>query len=276
LQHQDGHSHLLAAAIPNLLAYDPAYAYELVVIIQDGLRRMFTEQEPIWYYLTMYNETYPQPAMPERAAEGIVKGMYRLPGLKAETETSTPQAQLLGSGPLLREVLRAREILAEQFDVAADVWSVTSYKELRRDALAVARWNLLHPEQEPRVSHVQQCLEPTEGPVVAVSDYLRLVPEQIFQNGPAVADQAHISRIAEPDAGPIAVDPDAAGLAGFGQEFDVGETAADDDQRITATHDILRDRRAQQTNPAGTVGVIVGHDGLSQQGLGDGGPRDFR
>src|SRR5262249_52741266 len=182
LQHQDGHSHLLVSVVPNLKAYDPAYAYELVVIIQDGLQRMYRDQEPVFYYLTMYNETYPQPAMPEGTAEGILKGMYRLASQSAHAaapKDSAMRPQLLGSGPILREVLRAEKILAEDFGVYGDVWSVTSYSELRREALAVDRWNLLHPGQEPRKCYVEECLGGTKGPVVAASDYIRAVPEQI-------------------------------------------------------------------------------------------------
>ncbi len=179
LQHQDGHSHLLAAAVPNLVAYDPAYAYELAVIIQDGLRRMYQEQESIFYYVTMYNETYPQPAMPEGVTEGILKGMYPLSRRAVKGPFAKLRPQLLGSGPILREVLRAQEILAERFTIGSDVWSVTSYKELRRDALAAERWNLLHPDQAPRTCYVQECLGANAGPVIAATDYLRLVPEQI-------------------------------------------------------------------------------------------------
>jgi pyruvate dehydrogenase E1 component len=177
LQHQDGHSHLLATTVPNLLAYDPAFAYELAVIIQNGLERMYQRQEAIFYYLTMYNETYPQPAMPAGSADAILKGMYRLQSRDTKRAKSRPQ--LLGSGPILREVLRAQDLLAERFNIGSDVWSVTSYKELRRDALAVERWNLFHPDRPPRVSHAQECLAQTDGPVIAVSDYMRLVVEQI-------------------------------------------------------------------------------------------------
>ena len=182
LQHQDGHSHLLASVVPNLRSYDPAYAYELVVIIQDGLRRMYNEQEPIFYYLTIYNETYPQPAMPDGVIDGILKGMYPLQspsGTAMALKDSGVRPQLLGSGPILREVLRARQILAESFGIHSDVWSVTSYTELRREALAVERWNLLHPGEEPRRCYVEECLGGAKGPVVAASDYLRAVPEQI-------------------------------------------------------------------------------------------------
>jgi pyruvate dehydrogenase E1 component len=182
LQHQDGHSHLMAATVPNLLAYDPAYAYEVAVIVREGLARMFERQEAVLYYLTLYNEVYPMPAMPEGAEEGILKGMYRVDG----TPEPGRRVQLLGSGPLLREALRARSILAERYDVSADVWSVTSYKELRRDALAVERANLKQPGARPQRSYLERALDGIDGPFVAVSDYMRLVPEQIarFLPGP--------------------------------------------------------------------------------------------
>jgi pyruvate dehydrogenase E1 component len=179
LQHQDGHSQLLAATVPNLLAYDPAYAYELAVIIHDGLRRMYAVQEAVFYYITMYNEKYPQPAMPPGAEAGILRGMYRLRSRNAAGDLKTFRPQLLGSGPILREVLAAQDLLADSFHIGSDVWSVTSYQQLRRDALSAERWNLLHPDQKPRQCYVAQCLQDQPGPVVAASDYLRLVPEQI-------------------------------------------------------------------------------------------------
>jgi pyruvate dehydrogenase E1 component len=179
LQHQDGHSHLLAATVPNVCAYDPAYAYEVAVIVQDGLRRMYAEGEVLIYYLTLYNETYPQPALPDGdrsdVVQGIVKGMYRLEGRDGDKG----RVQLLGSGPILREALRAAEILADRYGVGSDVWSVTSYKELRREAMEVERDNRLHPEREPRRSYLEEVTRRLEGPFVAVSDYMRLVPEQI-------------------------------------------------------------------------------------------------
>jgi pyruvate dehydrogenase E1 component len=186
LQHQDGHSQLVAGTVPNLVAYDPAYAYEVAVIVRDGLARMFERQEALLYYLTLYNEVYPMPAMPEGVEEGIVKGMYRL---TTRSRKRRGGVQLLGSGPLVREALRARQILAERYDVAAEVWSVTSYNVLRRDALAVERWNLRHPGRTPRHSYLDATLEGVAGPFVAVSDYLRLVPEQIarFLPGPLTA-----------------------------------------------------------------------------------------
>lgn len=186
LQHQDGHSHVLAASVPNLLAYDPAFAYELAVIIQDGFRRMYHEQEAIFYYITMYNEKYLQPAMPAGAETGILRGMYRL-NVPEGKGKSKVRPQLLGSGPILREVLRAQQLLAEEFDVASDVWSVTSYKELRREALTTERWNRLHPDQKPRRSYVQECLDTDAGPVIAASDYMCLVPEHIARWLPSMS-----------------------------------------------------------------------------------------
>jgi len=177
LQHQDGHSHLLASGVPTLLTYDPAFAYELAVIILDGIRRMYERGEDIFYYITVYNEKYPMPEMPAGVEEAILKGMYlfrpRPPEMKG------PGVRLLGSGPLLLEALRARELLRDRFGVAADVWSVTSYKELRREALAVERWNRLHPAEPPRVPWVAQQFDGSDEPVVAVTDYVRSVPEMI-------------------------------------------------------------------------------------------------
>jgi pyruvate dehydrogenase E1 component len=176
LQHQDGHSHLLASAIPTLLTYDPAYGYEIAVIIRDGLRRLYAEGEEYFYYLTLYNESYPMPPMPEGAEEGILKGLYKLkPGEKGKKL----KAHIFGSGPILREALRAQEILAERFDVAADVWSATSYKLLRGEALNVMRWNMLHPTARPKKSYLESVLAREKGPFVAVSDYMKMVPDQI-------------------------------------------------------------------------------------------------
>lgn len=177
LQHQDGHSHILASAIPTLLTYDPAFAYELAVIVRDGLRRMYAEGEEIFYYLTLYNENYPMLEMPPGAEEGILKGLYKLrPAKKGKRH----KAHIFGSGALLREALRAQEILADRFDVSADVWSATSYKLLRGDAVRAKRWNTLHPEAPPRKSYVESLLEKEEGVFVAVSDYMKMVPDQIY------------------------------------------------------------------------------------------------
>jgi pyruvate dehydrogenase E1 component len=176
LQHDDGHSHVLFSVVPNVRAYDPAFAYEVAVIIKDGLRAMIERGEDVFYYLTLYNENYEMPAMPEGAEEGIVRGIYLL----RRADGELPQrAQLLGSGAILREALRASDILAERFGVAADVWSVTSYQQLRADALEVERWNRLHPGEAARVPYVAAQLEDAPGPVVAASDYLKLLPDMI-------------------------------------------------------------------------------------------------
>lgn len=177
LQHEDGHSHVLAATVPNLMAYDPAYAYETAVIVQDGLRRMFLENESIFYYLTLYNEDYAMPAMPAGAPEGILRGMHQVAA--RDVPNSKARVQLLGSGPILRQVMAAHEILAEDYKIASDVWSVTSYKELRRDALEIERWNMLHPTHKARTCYVEEMLSGADGPFVAASDYMHLVPEQI-------------------------------------------------------------------------------------------------
>ncbi|TIC83239.1 pyruvate dehydrogenase (acetyl-transferring), homodimeric type [Nocardioides sp. GY 10113] len=176
LQHEDGHSHLQAAMIPNCVAYDPTYSYELAVIVADGLRRMYAEQEDVFYYLTLMNENYEHPAMPEGAEEGILKGMYLLRPGKGR---GAAKVTLLGSGTILREVLAAADLLASDFKVKADVWSAPSFTELRRDGLATERWNTLHPLEEPRTSYVEQCLGDTAGPVVAATDYMKSYADQI-------------------------------------------------------------------------------------------------
>ena len=176
LQHQDGHSLVLSSTTPTLATYDPAFTYELAVIIADGMRRMYAEGEDLFYYLSLYNENYPMPAMPAQAEEGILKGLYKFrPGAGKLPH----QAHLLGSGPILREALRAQEILAERFDVSADVWSATSYKLLRNDALRTRRWNVLHPAEPPRKCFVEQTFSNEKGPFIAVSDNMKLVPDQI-------------------------------------------------------------------------------------------------
>jgi pyruvate dehydrogenase E1 component len=175
LQHQDGHSHVLSSTVPTCLSYDPAYVYELAVILQDGIRRMYQENEPIFYYITMYNEDYAMPAMPEGVREGIVRGIYRFQAAASGKAT----AQLFGSGPILNEIVRAQGILAEKYSVSCDVWSVTSYNELRREALGVERWNRLHPSQPEKVPYILQVLEGAEGPIVAASDYMKMVPDQL-------------------------------------------------------------------------------------------------
>ncbi|MEE2672530.1 MAG: pyruvate dehydrogenase (acetyl-transferring), homodimeric type [Myxococcota bacterium] len=175
LQHQDGHSHILSATIPNCISYDPAFAYELAVIVQDGLRRMVVEHEDVFYYLTVMNEKYTQPPMPAGAEAGILKGMYPI----RKSELAGPRVQLLGSGTILREVLAAAAMLEQDFGVAGDVFSVTSFTELRRDGLEAERWNMLHPDEEPRLGYVERQLARQPGPVVAASDYMRSFADQI-------------------------------------------------------------------------------------------------
>jgi pyruvate dehydrogenase E1 component len=177
LQHQDGNSQALALAYPNCLTYDPAFAYELAVIIEEGIRRMYVDQESIFYYLTVMNEQYEMPEMPEGSREGILRGLYRF---RPASKPKAPlRAQLLGSGAILPEVIKAQEILESQYQVAADVWSVTSYGELYRDGHACERWNMLHPTAQPRVPYVTQCLKDAPGVLVAASDYLKALPDAI-------------------------------------------------------------------------------------------------
>jgi pyruvate dehydrogenase E1 component len=186
LQHEDGHSHLLAATIPNCVSYDPTYAHEVAVIIQDGLRRMFSEQEDVFYYLTLMNENYVHPGLPENRRDDVVEGIRRGMYLLHSTEGSGPRVQLMGSGTILREVEAAAELLASDWDVAADIWSATSFTELARDGQDVERWNLLHPSEPQRISWVAERLdERPAGPVVAATDYMRAFAEQIRAYVPA-------------------------------------------------------------------------------------------
>ncbi|MDI1298934.1 pyruvate dehydrogenase (acetyl-transferring), homodimeric type [Methylotenera sp.] len=175
LQHEDGHSHLMSATIPNCVSYDPTFAYELAVIIQEGLRRMVQNQEDVYYYITLMNENYTHPEMPKDSAEGILKGMYSFSKSKAKGL----KVQLMGSGVILREVIAAGELLEKDWGVSADVWSVTSFTELRREGIDAERQNLLNPEAKPRLSYVAQCLEKAEGPVIASTDYMRSFADQI-------------------------------------------------------------------------------------------------
>ncbi|NJO56495.1 MAG: pyruvate dehydrogenase (acetyl-transferring), homodimeric type [Rhodospirillales bacterium] len=177
LQHEDGHSHLISATIPNCVSYDPTYAYELAVIIHHGLRRMLIDQEDVFYYLTVLNENYAHPPMPEGVEEGIVKGMYLL---RSSAGNGGRRVQLMGSGAILREVIAGAELLERDFGIASDIWSVTSFTELRRDAMEAERWNLLHPEEQPRVPYVTACLAARgDDPVIASTDYMRLFADQV-------------------------------------------------------------------------------------------------
>src|SRR5271163_3926161 len=185
LQHEDGHSHVLASTIPNCIGYDPTYAYEVAVIIRSGLQRMNVDNEDVYFYITTLNENYPHPAMPEGAEEGILKGMYRLRAVEAEGDNPTLKTRLLGSGAILREVEAAADLLAKDFDVSSEIWSVTSFTELRRDGLETERWNMLHPEEPARVSYVARALGKGVGPVIAATDYIKAIPDGIRPYVPA-------------------------------------------------------------------------------------------
>ena len=178
LQHEDGHSHILSSTIPNCISYDPTFAYEVAVVVQDGLRRMLADQQDCYYYLTVMNENYPHPAMPEGAAPDIIKGMYRFRDA-GKAKKGGPRVQLLGSGTIFREVIAAADLLKSDWGVDADLWGCPSFNELAREGHAAERHNLLHPTDKPRMSHVAHCLEGTDGPVVAATDYIRNYAEQI-------------------------------------------------------------------------------------------------
>ncbi|KAF1004827.1 MAG: Pyruvate dehydrogenase E1 component [Luteibacter sp.] len=189
LQHDDGHSHVLSSVIPSCISYDPTFTYELAVIVQDGMRRMFVEQQDIYYYITLLNENYLHPAMPEGVEEGIVKGLYLLregQGISPDA----PRVQLMGSGSILNEVIAAAALLEQHYGVTSDIWSATSLTEVRRDGMAAERWNMLHPEDESRVPYVQTCLEGHEGPVVVATDYMKIVGDQIR---PFIHDRRFVS-----------------------------------------------------------------------------------
>jgi pyruvate dehydrogenase E1 component len=176
LQHQDGHSQLVAATIPTLMSYDPAFAYEIAIIVQDGMRRMYQEGEDIFYYLSLYNENYAMPPMPEGVEDGILKGLYKF---RKGVEGKKHKAHIFGSGTIILQALRAQEILAERYNVSADVWSATSYKLLKTDQQRCSRWNMLHPTDPPRKSYLETVLAGEKGVFLAVSDNIKLVPDQI-------------------------------------------------------------------------------------------------
>jgi pyruvate dehydrogenase E1 component len=177
LQHQDGHSHLFSMAVPNLISYDPAFAYEIAVIIEEGIRRMYVKGDSVFYYITVMNENYEHPPLPQGVRDGILKGMYRFKA--SEKKDAKARAQLLGSGAILPEVIKAARILEDQYSVAADIWSVTSYQELYREGHAAERWNRLHPDQTRRVPYVRQCFERIDQPIIAASDYVKALPDAI-------------------------------------------------------------------------------------------------
>jgi len=230
LQHQDGHSLVLASTVPTCASYDPAYAYEMAVIIQDGIRRMYEEMEDRFYYITHYNEFYVQPPMPEGCREGILRGIY----LFSPAQSGEAVVQLFGSGPILNEALRAQEILRDRFNLAANVWSVTSYNELRREALAIERWNRLHPAEPPKRPYITQVLEGHAGPVIAATDYMKIVPDQLapWLGGRLVSlgtdgfgrsdNRLHLRRFFEVNAESIA----AAALAALAREGELSPARA--------------------------------------------------
>ena len=176
LQHQDGHSHLLASNIPNCISYDPTFAYEMAVILRDGLKRMHEKKENIFYYITAMNENYSHPEKPEGSDAGILKGMYLF---KENNNKNKTKVQLLGSGTILREIIAASEILSKSYGVDSDIWSVTSFNELRKDGMETERWNLLNPNEKRKKSYVHKCLEKRDGPIIAASDYTRSFSDQI-------------------------------------------------------------------------------------------------
>jgi len=186
LQHEDGHSHVLASTIPNCVSYDPTYAYELAVIVHAGLRRMLVDNEDVYYYITTLNENYPHPGLPEGAEDGILKGMYKLRDVAAKKgKKTTLSVRLLGAGAILREVEAAAEMLAEEHGVSSEVWSVTSFTELRREGLDAERWSMLHPEAEPRVPYVTRALAGGQGPVIASTDYMKVIADGVRPYVPA-------------------------------------------------------------------------------------------
>jgi pyruvate dehydrogenase E1 component len=175
LQHQDGHSLLQASVVPNIISYDPSFSYEIAVIVQNGLKRMYQDNEDLIYYITLENENYEHPKIPDNCNEGIIKGMYLL----RKGEDSDRKVQLFGSGPLLNEAIKASNILKKDWDVESDIWSITSYSELRKNGEEVLRYNKLNPNKNDKTPYIEECIKNYEGPIVAVSDYVKLVAEQI-------------------------------------------------------------------------------------------------
>jgi pyruvate dehydrogenase E1 component len=183
LQHEDGHSHILAGTIPNCISYDPTFAFEVVTIIRAGMRRMYAEQEDVYYYVTLMNENYPHPGMPAGSEAGILKGLHQLSDV-GKTGKKGQRVQLMGSGTILREVIAAADLLRDDWNVDADIWSATSFNELRREGMSVERWNLLHPDKPRRKSYVEAALEGHPGPVIAATDYMRNYAEQLRRHIP--------------------------------------------------------------------------------------------
>jgi pyruvate dehydrogenase E1 component len=178
LQHDDGHTQVLASTVPVIKAYDPAFAYELATIVRDGVTRMYHDGEDVYYYVTVYNENYPQPAKAEGVDEGIVKGLYRFAAAQ-DLPDAKGRVRLVGSGSILQQVLAARDLLAERFGIVSEIYSATSFQQLRHDALQVERWNRLHPDKPPRVPYVSQVLGPDGGPIVVATDWIRTLPDLV-------------------------------------------------------------------------------------------------
>jgi pyruvate dehydrogenase E1 component len=178
LQHDDGHTQVLASTVPVIRAYDPAFAFELAAVVRDGIERMYTDGEDVFYYVTVYNENYAQPAMPAGAEEGIVKGLYRF-AEAPEIAKAKGRVRLVGSGSIMQQVLAARDLLAEQFGIAAEVYSATSFQQLRHDALQAERWNRLNPDKPPRIPYLAQVLGPDGGPVIVATDWMKTLPDLV-------------------------------------------------------------------------------------------------
>ena len=229
LQHQDGNSHLLAYPVPNLMAYDAAYAYEIAVIVQEGIRRMYEQGDDVFYYVTVMNENYAQPAMPDGVRDGVIKGLYRLRAVDGA------KIQLLGSGAILNEVVKAAELLGEKYGVAADVWSVTSYKELCREAQETERWNTLHPDEEAKLPYVTACLQDVAGPIVAATDYVKAIPGSVARWMPRA--------------------PVVLGTDGFGRSD--GREALRDFFEVNAAHVVVAALSALSRDGAVEAGVVI-------------------
>ncbi len=251
LQHEDGHSLLMASTNPSVLSYDPSWAYEVAVIIREGLRRMYDEREDLMYYLTVYNEPYPQPAMPEGVEEGIIRGLYRY---QEGGNDRRRRAQILASGPMIQIALRAQELLGEFHDVAADVWSATSYQQLRFEALEVERWNRLHPEEPKRTPYVTSTLEGADGPVVAVTDSLKAIPDQVARWVPQPFVPLGTDGFGRSDTRPalrrfFEVDAEHVAVAAVAALADMGEVKPEAVSEAIAKYDIDTDRPSPPSLP---------------------------
>jgi pyruvate dehydrogenase E1 component len=251
LQHEDGHSLLMASTNPSVLAYDPSWAYEIAVIVREGLRRMYEEREDLMYYLAVYNDPYPQPPMPEGVEEGIIRGLYRF---QESGNERSHRVQLLASGPMIQIALRAQELLAEFHDVAADVWSATSYQQLRFEALETERWNRLHPEEAKRTPYVTRTLEGSDGPVVAVSDSMKAIPDQVARWIPQHFLPLGTDGFGRSDTRPalrrfFEVDAEHVAVAAMAALADIGEVKPESVSEAITRYDIDTDRPSPPSLP---------------------------